>query len=331
MNFFPVLQHALAGVANDLHIRADYPIFPNPCVPDLVRVLASKQAGELRSRMQSMSAFGLHLRPSAAEPIVVTDIFLPTAQSFHGVTVYRGLHTDAFIYQCELEQTSETTLAVASTADLSAWGRCEGSVWINMGTSQARTVKTTDANGQSAVTRGVHFGFGMDVCWPMLSTKERRQAVIRIASTNDNEQTIAFADGASSQDIACTLLWSFGAYSAAQLRPRRSIIRLPPSSSVGDIHLVGDVVVPSGYSIKLESAADSNATISVGRRQIRVDQGGSLELVRVRIRDSYASSAMNVEGTMTARNSTFENCSTTATLGTAFQHMLGIVIGCPVP
>jgi hypothetical protein len=105
-------------------------------------------------------------------------------------------------------------------------------------------------------------------------------------------------------DVACTLLLQFGAHSIGT-GGRSVTVRLPPATL--EVALLGDVVVRAGDSLVLEAELQS-ASLSVGRRQIRVERGGRLDLVRINIVDSVESSAVFSEGVLHLLNCTFERC-----------------------
>jgi hypothetical protein len=100
------------------------------------------------------------------------------------------------------------------------------------------------------------------------------------------------------------LLLQFGAHSIGT-GGRSVTVRLPPATL--EVALLGDVVVRAGDSLVLEAELQS-ASLSVGRRQIRVERGGRLDLVRINIVDSVESSAVFSEGVLHLLNCTFERC-----------------------
>jgi hypothetical protein len=89
----------------------------------------------------------------------------------------------------------------------------------------------------------------------------------------------------------------------------RSITVRLPSATLEVTFLLGDVIVRAGDKLTLESEAElQSASLSVGRRQIRVERGGRLDLVRINIVDSVESSAVFSEGVLHLLNCTFERC-----------------------
>jgi hypothetical protein len=80
---------------------------------------------------------------------------------------------------------------------------------------------------------------------------------------------------------------------------------------MGTVRLLGDLVVRKGEHLRLEADEDASlATIVVGAQQLRVEAGGTLELVRVKLTRSTGSTAMRISGRVVAVDSTFSGCVT---------------------
>jgi hypothetical protein len=72
------------------------------------------------------------------------------------------------------------------------------------------------------------------------------------------------------------------------------------------IDLVSDMVVRAGQRLSLSG---HGGTLRVGKQQVQVHRSGALEMMRLGVADSEASSAVIVEGVATFTNSAFINCS----------------------
>ena len=81
------------------------------------------------------------------------------------------------------------------------------------------------------------------------------------------------------------------------------------SHRIDSIELVGDIVIRQGESLSLK-AANNGTAIVVGKSQLRVDNGGRLSLVGLKLSDSIGSPAVHVEGELIATNCTFFSCRT---------------------
>lgn len=252
-------------------------------VPKLARILALSQSQRALMTISSAAPFGLtnkHMR----------DLFTPTSLRQRGSIVYRGIGMGFWLYPCE----STDTWAISATQDDAAWERCEGHVWLDLATSRARL----DAVDRASEA-GTYFGFGMERCAHVLETEQSRLAALR--STRDGDvETVNFAQGVTAEQVACTLLWKFGAFTIAGDRAASAVVQLPPDLS--KIHLQGDLYLRKGESITIEGMGNS---ISVGSTQIRVDSGGSLRLMSATIVDSVGGSAIYSEGDVLVTKCTF--------------------------
>ncbi len=130
------------------------------------------------------------------------------------------------------------------------------------------------------------------------------------AGSHDDQHTeMTFAEGASAMHVACALLLRLGAYSSA---PSPSfLVRLP--ADIGSIVLTGDIVVFDGSSLTLEGALGTE--LVMGPWQLKVDRGGKLDLLRIRVVDTRGGgSALYSEGGVKVLNSSFERCVTSTNL-----------------
>jgi hypothetical protein len=73
-----------------------------------------------------------------------------------------------------------------------------------------------------------------------------------------------------------------------------------------EIDLVSDVVIRAGQR---SSFSGHGGTLRVGKWQVQVHRGGSLELVQLIVAESLFSSAVVIEGVATFANSTFVDCT----------------------
>jgi hypothetical protein len=292
--------------------QVDYPIRSRrDCFPELARAVAAAQAREVRIAIDASLPFGLTTGPRAG----ATDLFVAIGDKMHGSAVYRGLHHREWLVQCDHQDGGNELWVISSSDDREAWGRCEGRLWIELQTSQA----LTDPSDRSEASDGVHFQLGMDQCSEMLAAESSRLAPILSDGTNgldadsvrpDPHTLITFPENASARRVQCTLLWLFGAHSTVRANAQTATVRLP--SRIERIELVGDLVVRTGTFLRLE--AETTATLVVGSRQLRVEQGGQLELVGITITDSVGSTALLSEGDVKAFNSSFTRCETRTNL-----------------
>jgi hypothetical protein len=193
---------------------------------------------------------------------------------------------------------------MSAVDDRDSWGRCEG----------VARIETRQETGD-----GDHFRVDseMEPCAAMLSTAESREAMIisevdGAGQEDASVETVRFVQGSSALHVSCTLLRMFG----AQARPyqsaaMRSVVWVP--ANVGAIQLVGDIVVREGSSLALRAEEGASATLVLGKSQLRVEPGASLELIRIELVDAFGGgSALHVEGTASVVNGTFARCKSEA-------------------
>ena len=72
------------------------------------------------------------------------------------------------------------------------------------------------------------------------------------------------------------------------------------------IDLVSDVVVRAGQRLFISG---NGGTLRLGKRQVQVHRGGSLNLTRLGVAESLVSSALVIEGVAAFANSTFVDCT----------------------
>jgi hypothetical protein len=291
-------------VTEKLHITTDYPVMPLPCAPELVGQLAASHAREAATALRSGRPFGLTL-PSCTD---ATDIFVPTGKEVHGAPVYRGVQRAELMYRCTdglLESDGSETWAITADGDGPASEQCGGRVEVDIDArrgSQAR-MGVVNARACPAAMGGFRFDSGFDLCTHRLLGDDPGDRSKVLSS-------LAFAE--SSLQIACAFVRSFGAHTvrpADESVPTTNVtIRL--TRTIGTVQLLDDLVVREGESLRLEADDDTLATIVVGARQLRVEAGGMLELVRVKLTNSTGSTAIGVRGRVVAVDSTFSDCVT---------------------
>ena len=148
--------HGAGFVKSQLRLFTDYPILARHCVPQLAAVLAAAQHTAVAAALSLGVAFGLSA-PDAA----VADLFLPAQGGMHSQAPwYRGLNRNEYLYRCGGNQTAEETWVVTKSRDEDAWSRCEGRVWIDLGSARART----DATDRLSAVGGVFFDLSLRQC-----------------------------------------------------------------------------------------------------------------------------------------------------------------------
>jgi hypothetical protein len=125
--------------------------------------------------------------------------------------------------------------------------------------------------------------------------------------SDESVELLRFAEASTPTQVACGLFFKFGPHAIQGKRPLQSIVHLP--HQIGAVRLVGDLIVRDGRSVKLVSRRIGAVKIVVGRHRIRVERGGSMDLVRLELSDSEGSSAVYSEGVVQMTNSTFSRCS----------------------
>ena len=286
-------------VHQHLHIVSDYPILARRCLPEFAAALASAQARVARQAMGSAAPIGM----SVGAELGATDLFVSTGERVHNSFVYRGVHGGEWLYRCAQDDLELWSLSRSD--DREAWSRCEGRLWVELETAQART----HATDPSAAAGGVLFGVGMERCGRVLATEATRAAILQAPRAGDDAGPLSFADGASALEVACTLLWMLGSYGSRQ--SGRTTLELP--SHVGAIELIGDIVVHNGEDVRL-TGAQQGTELHVGGRQLRIDRGGALELDHLVLTASIGSSAVFALGVLAISNCTLSDAVAGATV-----------------
>ena len=268
-------------VADKLHIWTDYPVIPQPCLPELAVALVAAQAQMTTRALAAVLPFGMVTAETA-------DIFVPTTDTVLGSAVYRSFHAREYMYRC---QERPSVWVLSETDDRDAWGRCEGRLWIDFESSQSW------AGGLDGPLRtGGLYIDTFDQCSELFSSPQGLDAIL--------EPTGDFRAGVSDVQVACALVGRLGTYSN---RASRLTVRLPALSD--PIKLLGDIVVKAGESLTLTSFdVTQSATLLLGPSQLRVALGGQLELEGLTLLGSRGGSAVRSEGEVTVRNCNFERC-----------------------
>jgi hypothetical protein len=301
------------AVRDHVHIFTDFRPDPLPCLPHLAAVLATNQAAAVAQGLRAGLPFGLTAAPHAA----ATDIFVPTAEIINGWRVFRGLNRGEWLHRC-----SDSVGVGAEMWSLSpTWDRtagCEGRLWLAVATSRLQHGPEDRARDVG----GVHFDFELRWCSEALvEALSRAESPVANAAADAAEQLVTWAEGTSSLRVGCDLLLQFGAHSAGRrMRPLRTRVQFP--EGVDAVEVFTDLVVQQGETVVLVSSGPALTTMSIGRRHLRVDAGGSLSLVRLALVDSTGSSAVYSEGELHAVNSTFARCVTAANAVFKFAEQL---------
>ena len=143
-------------------------------------------------------------------------------------------------------------------------------------------------------------------CGDALQDMTHRQSELRFSRTS------------SPLAVACSLMRWFGPQAQADQRsvPARTIVL---HEGIGAIELVADLIVHRNMTI-----FGNGNTLKVGKHQLRVRGGAHLTIHRTIIADSVDSSAVIVEGRMTAILSTFTNNKASITALKRFPFVFGI-------
>jgi hypothetical protein len=125
---------------------------------------------------------------------------------------------------------------------------------------------------------------------------------------------LIFHSGASVRMVQCWLLRFFGPQAAPQ---SIRVSQVDFANGMQTLDLVSDVVIRAGKRLSLSG---QGCTLRVGKQQVQVHPGGTLEMVRLSVAESEVSSAVVVEGVAAVANSTFVDCS--ARLNAVSEHGL---------
>ena len=293
-----------ACLLEHLHLALDYPVIQQrACFPELATSLALAQAKDFRMAVEKRQPFGF-LVESAME---FSDVYVPTVEA----TVWRGVNLGYYFFRCD-----DATWAISESNDDAARGRCEGTMWLDVETAQARTDRT-EASMKAGV--GFLFTFGMESCGNVLSSEQTRLAHTRVRRSEqdgeDAQESVTFDEAASALDVACFLLWRVGVHSPVRTSTVTTV-QIPPG--IGPIELLADISVREGESLMLASDTSEPSTLVIGARQVRVRRTGKLTLASIRITESVSSSALYNEGATVVSDSAFSRCNASTTTVTRY-------------
>jgi hypothetical protein len=270
---------------------SDYPILPRPCVPGIADAVAASQAQLARAATTDAVPFGVMSE-------LLTELFVPYTERANGAAVYRGLGSAVWLHRCASATTTSETWVTSATDDWRTSDGCEGRVWLDVDTSQARS----HLLDLTATARGMHFNFGMERCALVLG---KLTVPVFNGDASAEPVMLSFESAASAVEVACLLLWHAGPYSVGS-RSRETTIVLP--SGIEAIELIGDIVVGEGESFTLQASENADAALILGKFQVRVATGGKLDIVRVKLSNATAGPALHIDGEVTAINSSFVDC-----------------------
>ena len=330
----------VGSVKSYLQILVDYPVQPRETVAPLAVALRLAHVQAAIAAMQSELPIGLttaascipesdtdlNKEPSIASStcsageasLAATDLYVPvpSVERFNGYAVYKGLNHAQWLYSCPSVATV-AMWAITPVYDRAQWSHCVGIIRIDLATLQAQFQYGL---GAETPMSSVHFDADLAQCSQVLSTEARRLAAMQPpmpgAESRDREggseesEVLEFLGSASALEISCTLLWKLGPHSAT-IRKRSTIVRIPARTD--SIELIGDITVRAGESLRIEGEGDPLRPImTIDSRQLRVEKGGSLELVRLCIEGSTGGSAIFSEGSVVISNCTVRRCVVTS-------------------
>jgi hypothetical protein len=218
----------------------------------------------------------------------VADLFTPeTGDGFFGQQVFVGLDTSYRIYACDPADHPQLW-AVSGSTDREHWKRCEGLLWLDFRNSQARS-RLASEDG-AAVPLVVYDNLGQ--CATVLRTPPPSSA-----------GTLRFGPETAPETVACWLMRFFGPQAATGGSRTPRIISLP--GELPPVRLIADLVVRPGQTVPLIGGGN---TLVVGKHQLRVQRGATLDLQRVTIAESAFASALVVAGGVFMTNCTVRDC-----------------------
>jgi hypothetical protein len=281
-------------VEDNLHIvpvSSMKKIPPMLCMPLLAERLAAAQMVRVERALTDNSLFGLVSSGSLAEPsLSFSDLFLPEPgdKNILGQAVFVGLDTGYRIYPCNPVY-HRRIWAISSSIDHEQWHRCEGLLWLDLHKSQARSQLAYDTKASL----------------PLVLYDDLHQCVVVLLSTPPmSGNTLRFGPGTAPETVACWLMRFFGPQAAAVgdfTLPQ--IIFLP--GELPPVRLIADLVVRTGHDVKL---IGSESTLIVGKQQLRVQTGATLDLLGVTIAESATASALVIAGRISMKNCTIRDC-----------------------
>ncbi len=286
-----------------LHIFQDGPMLSaSPCLPSLVQQLTIEKVGRLEGAVALRAPFGLSSEPSPLRNgPSLNDVYMPSIGSGQSAQpfVYVGLDSGNRIVRCD-PAAFPGLMVVTDSMEPGAPANCTGFAWLELRTGQAR-LRLQPQLDVERVPFLIH-----DIPSECTAILPSVPPVVG--------QTLAFAAGDSARTVRCWLMRLFGPQAAPESM-RASHVEF--AYGLPAIDLVSDVVIRAGQRI---SFSGHGGTLRVGRWQIQVQSGGSLEVTRLSVAESLVSSAIVIEGVASFAHSTFVDC--TARLNAVSEHGL---------
>ena len=150
----------------------------------------------------------------------------------HGeVPWFRGMNQNEYFYRCGNEQiAAEETWVITGTQNEDAWSRCEGRVWIDLGSARART----DATDRLSAAGGVFFDLSLRQCGEEFARIQihsaNTESVPDGADRSEQDRSLglmAFPAGVPAAHVACSLVWRLGPFSTIHGDGRSTTVLLP--------------------------------------------------------------------------------------------------------
>jgi hypothetical protein len=271
-----------------LHIIHDGPApLPSGCLPSLALQLAVGQVGRLEGAFLQREPFGFSSELPVTGPNL-TDLYMPAIGLGGPSTqpvVYVGLDSGNRIVRCDLASFPALMVVTHSTEP----SDCTGFAWLDLRTGQAR-LQLHPPSDVETVPFVIH------------DIPRECSAVLRSPPPVVGG-VLVFAGGADVRSVGCWLMRFFGPQAASE---SMRLSQIDFAGGLPTIHLVSDLVVRAGQRVSLSGDGGS---LRIGKQQVQVHPGGSLETLRLAIAESEDSSAVVVEGVAAFTNSTFVGCS----------------------
>jgi hypothetical protein len=275
-----------------LHIMQDEPsLSASSCLPSLADQLAIEKVGRLEGAIAQREPFGLSSDPSPLRNgPSLTDLYMPAIGSGQSAqpVVYVGLDSGNRIVRCD-PAAFPWLMVVTDSTEPAAPTDCTGLFWLDLRTGLARLQLHPSLDAELAPFM-IH------------DIPSECNAVLRSAAPVV-ENTLAFGAGESARTVQCWLMRFFGPQAAPQ---SMQVSHVEFSDGLPAIDLVSDMVIRAGQRL---SFSGHGGTLRVGKWQVQVHGGGSLNLTRLGVAGSLVSSAVVIEGVATFANSTFVDCA----------------------
>ncbi len=286
-----------------LHIMQDGPLLSaSSCLPSLANQLAIEQVGRLEGAVAQGLPFGFSSEPSPLRNgPSLTDLYVLAIGSGLSAqpVVYVGLDSGIHIVLCD-PTSFPGLMVVTDSMGPGASTNCTGFAWLDLRTGQARLKLQPELNAEM-------------VPFLIHDIASECSTVLRSAPPVVGD-TIVFAAGDTARTVQCWLMRFFGPQAAPQ---SMQALHIEFTDGLPAVELDSDVVIRAGQRA---SFSGRGGTLRVGKWQIQVHRGGSLELTRLSVAESLVSSAVVIEGMATFANSTFVDC--TARLNAVSEHGL---------